>query len=185
MDPSKSPSAPSQDWNPDSKSGMTNPAPPPYQEYPQYPAAGYPPAGQPAPGMYPPAQQYGGAPSPYPPQPGMQYPPGPGQGQYPQGAQHMVTVQPTVYVTQTPLIHPKPDYLGYSIFTMLCCCLPLGIAALVYSIRTRDANHQGQQQKAEMNSRTARNLNHAALGIGIALIILYIVYAAVIANRFN
>uniref|UniRef100_A0A8B9KRJ1 Uncharacterized protein n=1 Tax=Astyanax mexicanus TaxID=7994 RepID=A0A8B9KRJ1_ASTMX len=29
---------------------------------------------------------------------------------------------------------PLPDYLGYSIFTMLCCCLPLGIAALIYSI---------------------------------------------------
>uniref|UniRef100_A0A3B3VU05 Uncharacterized protein n=1 Tax=Poecilia latipinna TaxID=48699 RepID=A0A3B3VU05_9TELE len=43
-------------------------------------------------------------------------------------------MQPTVYVTQGPLTNPVNDYMGYSIFTMLCCCLPLGIAALIYSI---------------------------------------------------
>uniref|UniRef100_A0A803STP6 Uncharacterized protein n=1 Tax=Anolis carolinensis TaxID=28377 RepID=A0A803STP6_ANOCA len=29
----------------------------------------------------------------------------------------------------------EPDYMAYSIFTILCCCLPLGIAALVYSVK--------------------------------------------------
>uniref|UniRef100_A0A3Q3W9T5 Uncharacterized protein n=1 Tax=Mola mola TaxID=94237 RepID=A0A3Q3W9T5_MOLML len=33
-----------------------------------------------------------------------------------------------------PLVNPVNDYMCYSIFTMLCCCLPLGIAALIYSI---------------------------------------------------
>lgn len=50
------------------------------------------------------------------------------------GQQATVTAQPTVYVTQGPLVNPVKDYLFYSIFTMLCCCLPLGIAALIYSI---------------------------------------------------
>lgn len=67
--------------------------------------------------------QYGGA---Y----GQPYAVGP---QYP-GQPATVTVQPAVYVTQGPLANPVNDYLGYSIFTMLCCCLPLGIAALIYSI---------------------------------------------------
>ncbi|KAJ8289744.1 hypothetical protein GJAV_G00004810 [Gymnothorax javanicus] len=184
MDPSKSPSAPNPDWTSDTKSGMANPAaPPPYQEYPQYPTAGYPQPGQPMAGGYAPAPQFAGGPGPYPPQAGQPYPPGPGQ--YPQGTQPMINVQPTVYVAQTPLANPKPDYLGYSIFTMLCCCLPLGLAALICSIQTRDANNQGLLQKAEESSRKARNLNHAALGIGITIIILYIVYVAVIASRMN
>uniref|UniRef100_W5M770 Si:rp71-77l1.1 n=2 Tax=Lepisosteus oculatus TaxID=7918 RepID=W5M770_LEPOC len=123
---------------------------------------------------YPPPPPYQDNPMPpggYP-MPAQPYP------QYPQGT--TVTVQPTIYVTQTPLAHPLPDYLGYSIFTMLCCCLPLGIAALVYSILTREANHQGNQEAAQRNSRLARILNHTALGIGIAIIILYIIYFTVI-----
>ncbi len=52
---------------------------------------------------------------------------------YPQATyvgQTGVTVQPTVVV---PVVTAVPDYLFYSIFTMLFCCLPLGIAATVYS----------------------------------------------------
>ncbi|XP_029101783.1 proline rich transmembrane protein 1B-like [Scleropages formosus] len=150
MDSSKISGVPPPDWNPDSKAGMAYP-PPPYQDQPQYPnQVGY----------YP-APQYGGAP---------QGPP------YPQGPQPTVTVQPTVYVTRAPLAHPLPDYLGYSIFTMLCCCLPLGIAALIYSISTRDANNQGHLEMAKRNSRLARNLNHAGLGIGIAIFVLWIIF---------
>uniref|UniRef100_A0A3Q4H7L2 Uncharacterized protein n=1 Tax=Neolamprologus brichardi TaxID=32507 RepID=A0A3Q4H7L2_NEOBR len=78
--------------------------------------------------------------------------------------------------------NPVNDYLGYSIFTMLCCCLPLGIAALVFSISTREANHVGDRMSAERSSRTARTLNHVALGLGIAGLILSIVYAVVVIN---
>ena len=76
--------------------------------------------------------QYGGAPygQPYPAAPGQPYPGQP----YPVQPGQTVTVQPTVYVSRPPLAHPVNDYMGYSIFTMLCCCLPLGIAALIYSI---------------------------------------------------
>ncbi|KAL0171409.1 hypothetical protein M9458_031720, partial [Cirrhinus mrigala] len=45
----------------------------------------------------------------------------------------VVTTQPTNEVF-TPLANPLPDFLCYSIFTMLCCCVPLGSAALVYSL---------------------------------------------------
>uniref|UniRef100_A0A3Q3IM92 Uncharacterized protein n=2 Tax=Monopterus albus TaxID=43700 RepID=A0A3Q3IM92_MONAL len=98
--------------------------------------------------------------------------------QYP-GQPGTVTIQPTVYVTQDPLANPVNDYLCYSIFTTLCCCLPLGIAALIYSILTRDANHRGDQIVAEKSSRLARTLNHVALGIGIGFIILVIVLTVV------
>uniref|UniRef100_A0A3B3CCH0 Si:dkey-33i11.9 n=1 Tax=Oryzias melastigma TaxID=30732 RepID=A0A3B3CCH0_ORYME len=80
---------------------------------------------------------------------------------------HTVTVQPTVYVAQAPL-NPVKDYMGYSIFTLLCCCLPLGIAALIHSINVK------------RNSRTAKTLNHVALGIGLLSLTLMIVYIVVI-----
>ncbi|KAF4076122.1 hypothetical protein AMELA_G00226930 [Ameiurus melas] len=128
---------------------------------------GYPPAQGVAPtqGVYPPAQGYGATPY------GAQ--PYPGQAPYP--GQPSVTVQPTMYVTPAIQVNPVPDYLGYSIFTMLCCCLPLGIAALIYSINTRDANLTGNRDLALRNSRTSRLLNNIALGLGIVSIIIMII----------
>ncbi len=58
----------------------------------------------------------------------------PGMAVYPQvgyDGQTGVIVQPNVFVA--PIVMAAPDYLGYSIFTLLFCCLPLGIAAVVYS----------------------------------------------------
>ncbi|KAI3361359.1 hypothetical protein L3Q82_013540 [Scortum barcoo] len=91
-----------------------------------------------------------------------------------------ITVQPAVYVTQVPLANPVNDYLGYSIFTMLCCCLPLGIAALIYSISAREANQRGDRAAAERSSNTARILNHVALGIGIGVFVLSIILVTVV-----
>ncbi|KAK2844238.1 hypothetical protein Q5P01_010897 [Channa striata] len=178
MDPSKSMNPP--EWGGE-KSSMGQAPPPPYQDnpnpgYPQvgpgYPQVGpgYPPQAQ----GYVPPTQYGGA--------------GYGQQPYPMGQAYpaqpgTITVQPAMLVTRSPLAKPFNDYLGYSIFTMLCCCLPLGIAALVYSIFTREANRSGDQVEAERSSRMARTLNHVALGIGIGFLILYIVYAVVVASR--
>lgn len=189
MDPSKS-SAPPPGWNHDDKAGLAHP-PPPYQDHLQYPNPGAYPGAVPPQGAYyppgpggPPAGVHMGQPYPQGQYPQGQYP----QGQYPQGQYNQgntVMVQPTtVYVTHSPLINPVPDYLVYSIFTMLCCCLPLGIAALIYSISTREANSQGNRPMAEKNSQTARKLNHAALGIGLTIIILYIVSTIVLTGSF-
>ncbi|XP_039629563.1 proline-rich transmembrane protein 1-like [Polypterus senegalus] len=103
------------------------------------------------------------------------YPLVPGQyGTNPIGHPAAVTVQPGVCITQVPPAHPEHDYLGYSIFTMLCCCLPIGIAALIYSIKTQDANKAGNLDLARKHSRTARVLNHTALGIGICILVIWI-----------
>ncbi|PWA33573.1 hypothetical protein CCH79_00007423 [Gambusia affinis] len=117
MDSEKSATAPG--WDNEKSSMIQNP-PPPYHDNP----------GVAPPGQAYPQQGYG-----YPPQQGAMY----NQQAYPQGHQYLgqpgpVVMQPTVYVTQGPLTNPVNDYMGYSIFTMICCCLPLGIAALIYSI---------------------------------------------------
>lgn len=50
--------------------------------------------------------------------------------QEPYQGQPVFSVQPS-----SSLAQPLPDYLTYSILTMVWCCLPLGIAALHYSIK--------------------------------------------------
>ncbi|KAF4102816.1 synapse differentiation-inducing gene protein 1-like [Onychostoma macrolepis] len=119
-------------------------------------------------------------PAEYPPSfPSQPVPQGPyTQGPYP--GQPIVNVQPAVFVTAAPLANPAPDYLGYSIFTMLCCCFPLGIAAIIYSCSTRDANYSGRRELAEKNSKTARTLNHVAVVLGLISIVLYIIYQVVL-----
>ncbi|KAK2902629.1 hypothetical protein Q8A67_007342 [Cirrhinus molitorella] len=122
------------------------------QDPPEYSNAGFPPSHN-----YPSSSHPYGAPvasGPY------------SQGSYP--VQTVVTVQPTAEV-----FTPLPDYLCYSIFTMLCCCMPLGSAALVYSLTTQDANTFGHRQIASKNSRMARILNHVNLAIGIIFCLLF------------
>ncbi|KAF4102820.1 trafficking regulator of GLUT4 1-like [Onychostoma macrolepis] len=153
MDPSHSFNQPPEASNSSEKSGMTSAAPPAHQHNP----AGYPPS--------------------FPSQP---VPQGPYvQGLYPG---QTVVMQPSVFVTATPLADPVSNYLAYSIFTMLCCCLPLGIAALIYSISTRDANYSGQRELAEKNSKTALILNHIGLGIGLVFIVVIIIIQIVIST---
>ncbi|KAA0702534.1 Synapse differentiation-inducing gene protein 1 [Triplophysa tibetana] len=139
--------------------------PPPYQEPSQYPNGGYPP-----PGNYPSTSgymdhQYGAAVS-------LCYPGHPA-----------VTVQPAVYVASVQLVSAPPDFLGYSIFTMLFCCLPLGIAALVYSCTAREAVMSGDREIAVNSSRMAYILNNIALGVGLAIITIGIIVGMELSNK--
>lgn len=140
-----------------------DPYPPPYADVPQM---GYP---------QPDQAQFGGYTQQ--PHPGQPYP-----GQvYPVPGQTVIAVQPT----RAPLSPPESDYLGYSIFTLLCCCMPLGIAALIYSIFVREANGRGDRAEAARNSRLARILNHMALGFGLLAIVVVIIYVIVIFTAYN
>ncbi|XP_060936818.1 proline-rich transmembrane protein 1-like [Limanda limanda] len=181
MDPSKSSTAPEMNYGGE-KSPMGQMPPPaylasPYPGYPPQAGMGYPPQ----PGMaYPPQPQGFGPPPAY----GNQaygHQPHP-MNEYPAQPSSVTVHQPVVYVTRSPLAQPVTDYMCYSVFTLMCCCLPLGIAALIYSISTREANHAGDQLAAERSSRLARTLNHVGLGIGLAFTILMAVYLVVMAS---
>lgn len=149
MDPTKQPSAPPTGGDAGEKSGMHQ-QPPPYQDY----NAGY----YPPPGTYPPNQTGYPQGQPYGAQYGQPY-----QGPY-QG-QPAVTVQPTIYVAAGPLAQPLPDYLGYSIFTLLCCCLPLGIAALIFSINV-SMSDTGYHVKCQWKTFTAFIRRYQLLKLG-------------------
>ncbi|CAL1570454.1 unnamed protein product [Knipowitschia caucasica] len=67
-----------------------------------------------------------------------------------------------------------PTYLGWSIFSTLCCCLPLGIAAIVCSCRAQNANSEGDQIMAKDASRTAKILNVIGLVCGMVFLVILI-----------
>ncbi|KAJ1132440.1 hypothetical protein NDU88_010753 [Pleurodeles waltl] len=102
---------------------------------------------------------------------------------YPQGQNMVVTTQPMMTVPGSQVY--EKDYMGFSIFTLLFCCLPLGIAALIYSCSTQSANERGDTVRAKENSRMARMLNNWALGIGIIFTIAWVAYVIYINVAFN
>ncbi|KAE8594627.1 hypothetical protein XENTR_v10019722 [Xenopus tropicalis] len=75
------------------------------------------------------------------------------------------------------------DYLGVSIANLVCCCLPLGLAALLYSIQTRDALARRDTDSAARYSQTAFRLNIAAFVFGIVILICCIVYVVCFPNN--
>ncbi|KAA0716463.1 hypothetical protein E1301_Tti009410 [Triplophysa tibetana] len=73
----------------------------------------------------------------------------------------------------------EKTYLVWSIINTFCCCFPIGVAAIIFSCRVNTANSLGDGTKARESSRTARNLNIAAVVIGIIFIIIVIVASMV------
>uniref|UniRef100_A0AAQ4Q288 Uncharacterized protein n=2 Tax=Gasterosteus aculeatus TaxID=69293 RepID=A0AAQ4Q288_GASAC len=71
-----------------------------------------------------------------------------------------------------------PSYLIWSIFNTLCCCLPIGIAAIIFSTKVQNANAVGESAKAVDASRTAKILNVVALVCGIIMLIIIIAVKA-------
>nr|XP_008115497.1 PREDICTED: tumor suppressor candidate 5 homolog [Anolis carolinensis] len=123
---------------------------------------------QPLPGSAP-ALGYG-ATLPMPPQYQPYYvPPGPGFSPGPSIQPSHSIIIPTVQHTEAP------DYLIYSIFTSICCCIPLGMAAVYYSVLTRKANRLGDFAASQKYSSLARNLAHTAMGVGLFFIVLSII----------
>ncbi|XP_041426009.1 proline rich transmembrane protein 1B-like [Xenopus laevis] len=82
----------------------------------------------------------------------------------------------------TPPVENIKDYLVASIMNILCCCLPIGVAALVYSIQTREAVARRDTASAKRASQNALHMNVAAFAVGIFFVTLMIIYYVI---RFN
>lgn len=77
---------------------------------------------------------------------------------------------------QTSSTRPRnKDYLCWSILNTLFCCCPIGIAAIVFSCKTRDDIDAHDHDAAAKNSRTAFALYISALLIGILVEVIFTV----------
>ncbi len=122
-------------------------APPPVGGSSQPPSGGY---GQPPSGGYgqPPTGGYGQAP---PPAPGYGGPGGPG------GA-------------------PPPNYLVWAILTTILCCLPLGVASIVFAAQVNSKWAAGDVAGAQASSEKAKKFAIWSAIVGLVLAVLYIAF---------
>lgn len=79
-------------------------------------------------------------------------------------------------VTITP---PRvPTYLGQAILSTICCCLPLGITAWVFSAQVSKKMTAGDYDGARRASDNANLFSWLSLGVGFAMSVLYLLLMA-------
>ena len=75
-----------------------------------------------------------------------------------------------VYFSQmeknTGIIAPPETWIGYSICNLLCCCCPLGVVSVIFSVMTESANNGGDYSKASKYSKLAAWFNIAGISLG-------------------
>ena len=67
-----------------------------------------------------------------------------------------------------------PNYLVQSILITLCCCMPFGIAAIVYASKVEGLERMGDIAGAQVASAKAKMWCWIGFGIGIPVTILYV-----------
>ncbi len=76
-------------------------------------------------------------------------------------------------VEEIPPLKPN-NWLWQSIVVTLCCCVPFGIAGIVYAAKVDVLYFNGRYTEAEAAARSARRWTLAAFIIGIIAAILWI-----------
>lgn len=71
---------------------------------------------------------------------------------------------------------PIPNYLVQSILVTLCCCLPLGIVAIIFSAQVNSKLAAGDVAGAQEASANAKKWCWIAFGVGIALLIISMMF---------
>ncbi len=79
-----------------------------------------------------------------------------------------------------------PNYLVQSILVTLCCCLPLGIVAIVFAAQVNSKLAAGDLAGAQASSANAKLWCWIAFGIGIGLQLIYvIIYGVMFLGRIT
>ena len=95
--------------------------------------------------------------------------------------------QPNYAARPTQPYIPQPaSHLGFAIFTTLCCCLPLGIVAIIKSSKVSEYYNLKQYDAAIAASNEAKNwCTYALIGWFVYFFIVLIIYFIAGATAFS
>ena len=97
-------------------------------------------------------------------------------GDVPELAAAIPTVAPITAATPASAATANvPDYLVQSILVTLCCCLPFGIAAIVFAAQVKSKLGVGDVAGAMESSRKAKMWCWIAFGVGIVVNLIVLV----------
>lgn len=74
---------------------------------------------------------------------------------------------------------PPKNWLVESILVTLLCCLPFGIAGIVYASKVESRFYAGDIEGAEASAREAAKWTKIGFFSGLAVIVLYFIFVAV------
>jgi predicted secreted protein len=80
---------------------------------------------------------------------------------------------------------PPPNYLVWAILSTLFCCLPLGIASIVFAAQVNGKWAAGDVAGAMESSRKAKQFATWGAIAGVVLAVLYILFIVVVAAANN
>ncbi|MBR4835016.1 MAG: CD225/dispanin family protein [Thermoguttaceae bacterium] len=75
-----------------------------------------------------------------------------------------------------------PDYLIWNVLSTLFCCMPLGVAGIIFSIQTSSAKTRGDFETAARHSSTAKTLLIVGLVVGGLQILLSFLWFVLVAT---
>lgn len=78
---------------------------------------------------------------------------------------------------------PPKDYLIISVLNSIFCCICLGIPALIFSVKTKEATKYGHFQKAFEYSRKSMKFNILAFVLGLLAILIFFFFHHIFVNH--
>ena len=72
-----------------------------------------------------------------------------------------------------------PNYLWQAIVCTVCCCIPLGIPAIVYAAQVNTKVVQGDLAGARLASKNAKMWCWIALGVGLASTAVWVAFSLI------
>lgn len=91
-----------------------------------------------------------------------------------------MNTQPPFQQPNNQQMPPQPDnYLVWAILVTVLCCLPLGVASIIYSVKVGSLYAQGDYNGAVDASQKAKKFAMIGGIGGLVFIIIYVIFAVI------